>query len=142
MKKAIALSFLLLANTVLLVHVAIPHHHHHHQAAVCLSTIHCADNGETHRHTSNSCCQQHNDGSEIEECPLKEVYVRIENNKSSVDLNLENEIQYPTLFLFSVNPMDGITGLKGLPFRQNPYLIPCYIDYISQSLGLRAPPVG
>ena len=139
MKKAITLSFLLLANTVLLVHVAIPHHHHN-KAAVCILAIHGAGNKEMPKHTPDSGCQQHDNESEIEECPLKEVYVRFENNKLLVDVSLENDFQYPVL-LFSFSPMDRITDLKGLPFRQNPYLLPCYTDHISQSLGLRAPPV-
>ena len=140
MKKAIKLSFLLLANTVLLVHVAIPHHHHHNNTAVCILAIHCADNKEMPKHTHDSDCQQHDDGSEMEECPLKEVYVRLENNKLLVDISLDNNFQYPVL-LFSFNPMDRMTGLMGLTFRQNPYLLPYYTNYISQSLGLRAPPV-
>ena len=134
-----ALLFLLLANTVLLVHVSIPHHHHN-EAAVCFSTNHGADQEEMHKHAHNSGCQHHHDGSEMEECPLKEVYVRLENNKLLVDVSLENDFQYPVL-LFSFNPIDRITDLKGLPFRQNPYPLLCYTDHISQSLGLRAPPV-
>ena len=140
MKKAITLSFLLLANTVLLIHVAIPHHHHS-KVTVCFLVTPCSDSKEAHKHTHDSGCQQHNDRSKEEECPLKEVYMRLENNKSLVDISLENDAQHAVLFLFPVNPMDGITGLKGLPFRQNPYLLPCYTDHISQSLGLRAPPV-
>ena len=140
MKKAITFSFLLLANIVLLVHVSIPHHHHD-KAAVCFLATHCADSEETHKHAPDSGCQQHDDGNTIEECPLKAVYVRLENNKLLVDLSLENDFQYPVLFLLSINPIDKMVDLKGLPFRQNPYLLPCYTDHISQSLGLRAPPV-
>ena len=109
-KKAIALSFILLANAILLAHAVMPHHHH-------------------------------DDGNKIEECPLKAVYVRFDNNKSLVDLSNDNSIQYPVLFLFPVNPVVEITKLESLPFRQKPYLLSYHTGYISQSIGLRAPPV-
>jgi len=84
----------------------------------------------------------HNDdGNMIEECPLKVVYARLDNHKSLIDLCHDYDIQYPVLLVISVNPVDEITSLKGLPFRQKPYL-PFYpTGYISQSIGLRAPPV-
>ena len=140
MKRAIALSFLLLANIALLVHAVIPHHHHN-ELTVCFFATTCTDSAKAHKHTHGSDCQHHHDGSGMEECPLKKMFVRFENNKLFDDLRLDNDIQYPVLFLFPIHPIVEITGLKDLPFRQNPYLLSCYTDYIAPSLGLRAPPV-
>ena len=139
MKRTIALSFLLFANAILLVHAAIPHHHHT-VSTVCFPSSQCADNEEAHPPAADSCCH-HNNESQREECPLKEMYVRPENNNYLVDLSPGNDLQYPALFLFSTSPTVEITGLKGLPFRQKPYLQSYYTDCISQSIGLRAPPV-
>ena len=138
-KRAMTLSFLLLANIILLVHAVIPHHHH--DLVCCSPNAHCDDNDETHEHTADSGCQQHDDENKGKECPLKDVYMKPENDKSLVDLNPHNDLQYPVLLLFPVKSMVKITDLKNLPFRQKPCLLFYYTDYLSQSLGLRAPPV-
>ena len=138
MKRVIALSFLFLANVILLAHVVIPHHHHH-LSTVCFLNSHCADCKEAHKQSSDSDCH-HDDGNKREECPLQEIYVRIENNQSLVDLTPDNDLQYPALSLFSTTPIVEIIDLKSLPFRQKPYLRSYHTDYTSQSLGLRAPP--
>ena len=139
MKKAIALSFLLLAGTIILAHAVIPHHHHD-TFAVCFSTTHCTDCEEEPEHSHDSDRDRHNDGCNPEECILlKEMYVRFDNNNLFVGSSLDSDISCPVLFLLSVSPMVDITGLENLPFRQNP-LISYHTDYVTQSLGLRAPP--
>ena len=139
LKKAISLSFLLLANVITLVHVAIPHCHHSNMA-ICFTVAHCERNDVAHSHSHNAGCHRHDDGGGLEECPLKDLYVRHENITSFVDEGLDAVVQYPVLFVLAIGPVAEITDLEGLPFRQHPISLSCYTDYISCSLGLRAPP--
>ena len=139
LKKAISLFFLLLANVIILVHIAIPHIHHSN-TVVCFGVTHCEEHDEAHSHSHDTGCHTHDDGEGLEECPLKEQYVRFENITSLADYGLHN-VQYPVLFLFAINLVVEITDLEGLPFRQNPYVPLFYSEFISQSIGLRAPPV-
>jgi hypothetical protein len=141
MKKAIALSFLLFAVILVLAHSVVPHHYHHNIFAVCFQTFHCTDSEEMHERFHDY--HRHGDGcSTMEECQLlKEMYLRLDNNKIQIDLNLDNDIQNIVLLLFSVNPIAEINGLEGLPFRQKSCLLLFYTDFIAQSIGLRAPPV-
>ena len=139
MKRAIALSFFWLANIILLVHVVVPHHHHD-LSTVCFLLSHCAGNEETHKHASDSDCQQHDDENSREECPLKNVYVKLENSKFFVDLNLDKHFQYPVLVLFPVKSIVKITDSGNLPFRQKPCLLSYCTEFIARSSGWRAPP--
>jgi hypothetical protein len=56
-----------------------------------------------------------------------------------IDFNIE---LLPCLLpLLSVNITVDINELEGLPFSPKPYLLSGYSATISQSIGLRAPPV-
>lgn len=138
MKRAIALSFLVLANMAILVHVVIPHHHHNN-FVICFLTSHCTDDEEASGHPYDCNHHQHNDDGTEECLLLTEMYIKIDNNRSVVDLNFHNDFQYPVLLLL-VNPIIKITDLENLPFRQTPYLLSYYTEYIARSTGLRAPP--
>jgi hypothetical protein len=138
MKKAITLSFLLLAGTMMLIHVLILHHHHD-KSAVCLLTAHCAYSEEAHKHLHSFDCHQRNDDSNMEDCPLEDVYRRPNNHKLVVDLSINNDLKHPARL--SADLIAETTSMEGSAFRLEPYQQPCHTDYTSDSFGLRAPPV-
>ena len=122
MKKRIALSFLLFANTILLAHAVIPHHH--------LDDI-----------QSMGQCNQSSCHGNMKDCPLTTIYIKFDEDKpivQSVDFNFD--LPPYLLDLFSNVSILPIPDDIGLPFRQKPYLLSYYTDYVSQSLGRRAPP--
>ena len=139
-KKVISLSFLLFANAIILVHSVVFHHHDSQQFAVI-----CAENQkhdcnehtkqkkhcDHENHSKNSCCV-------IENCLLSNLFTKTDRFKltkpivSNFDIIINNIPVYKTV---------QITDLAGLPFRQNPFVPLFYSEFISQSIGLRAPPV-
>ena len=147
-RKAIALSFLFLANTMILVHAVIPHHHHD-GLTFMLTGVH-------QRHDCNSHNDHHNcndaqsgkncnyplcDGN-IEDCALATIYVRFGNDRPSSQLHDFDFELLPCIFILFFEDFEHpIADDVGLPFRQNPLVPSQYPEYISQSLGLRAPPV-
>ena len=139
LKKAIAISFLLFANTIWLAHAIIPHHHHNGLIFI-LTTAHqahdCNSHDDNDAHSDGNCdyplCN-----SGIENCELATIYAKFDSDKRIVSDNLD---LLPVVFaLFSNDDIPQITDDTGLPFRQKPYLI-SHTEYISQSIGLRAPP--
>ena len=135
-KKIVSLSFLLLANVVILVH-SVVFHHHDHLTPVVLCVIsqehHCDGTTEHHCHdteNTNKCCI-------IENCSLNAPFTKANSCKlikpvfNNFDFIINN---------IPANQITQIADLKGLPFRQKPYLPLFYSEFISQSMGLRAPP--
>ncbi len=146
MKQAITLSFLLLVNMIILAHVIIPHHHN--KVPVALTSLH-------HEHSGNAMYKHHHqdtvpvehDGNHhgqdvVEDYLLQHVFSRLGNNKQtcrSLDFNFD--LLYCIVSLFSEYSIPQITDNDGLPFREKPYLLSFHTEYISVSLGLRAPPI-
>ena len=139
-RKAIALSFLFLANAILLVHAVVAHHHD--GIPVALVAI-CHDHDCTSQHPDDADPLECNDPychGNIKDCSLSLLYANFEYDKKafqSQDFNIE--LLFCILTLFTDNNAPLINDI-GLPFRQNPYLQSYNTEYISQSLGLRAPP--
>jgi hypothetical protein len=108
-------------------HVVIPHYYDH--------TVALHENDKT---------DEHDDAAS---CLLTQVYVKLNKDEQlfkSVDYNFNfhfNQLLPRLLFLFSVDPITEITDTGNFPFRQKPYILTFQIEYISHSLGLRAPPV-
>jgi hypothetical protein len=146
-KKAVSFSFLLLASMILLAHSLIPHHHHN-QIPVALNIAnheHGSDATHDHHHHDDAAPAEHNDNSHghevIEDCLLEKAFVRIGSDRQAFQtLDFNFDLLPCLLPLFSGYSISQITD-NGLPFRQKPYLQSFHTDYISQSLGLRAPPV-
>jgi hypothetical protein len=138
MKKAISLSFLLLAGVVMLAHVIVLHHHHD-ESAVCFLTAHCLDGEEAYKHSHDFGRCQCNNCSTIEECKL-DIYIRPVKHKLMTGLNLNTYIQHPAEFLFLNNLTAEIAGLDVLLFRLELRPSSCHTNCISDSSGLRAPP--
>ncbi|MDR0541014.1 MAG: hypothetical protein LBH19_02250 [Dysgonamonadaceae bacterium] len=135
MKKAIFLSFLLLADIALLAHAVIPHHHHHWEpAAMC-----------TDRHEHQDAAHRDGDTKEnnrFEDCLVSHIYAKVDNNKQTFR-SFEVQLQ-PVVCLLFLCPDCAITqiiALAGLPFRLKPYIPFLPAEFIVRSIGLRAPPV-
>jgi len=147
-KKVIVLSFLFLAKTIMLAHAIIPHHHH--QGLIYTTIIaHHEDecNSQNNRHQcddtpSAGSCYYPFCNSEFENCELATIYVKFcKCRQSFLSHNCDFDLFSFVLFLFPADTAPPVTDDVGLPFRQNPYIPSFSTEYISQSLGLRAPPV-
>ena len=149
MKKAITLSFLLLANIIILVHTFVPHHRHNQisftldasSGKLCDDATYeycCDDDIMITQQEGNS----HHHHHTLKECVLESAttFTRINDNKRTFQLFNFNLLS--VLFsLPSEHSLFRITDNVGAPFRQKPYLQFYYIEYLSLSLGLRAPPI-
>ena len=127
-KKVISLSFLLLANVVMLAHSVIFHHHDNP-----MSVVLCAEDHEHHcpdTETPSKCCTFQN-------CLLGAPYTKADDFKP-IKQGFDN-FEF-IVIISSSNRITPITDLTGLPFRQKPYLPLFYSEFVSQSMGLRAPP--
>ena len=142
LKRAVSLTFILLANMVLLVHVIIPCQHDHDTIiCACLLSDLDMDSEKAHEQPLDSESHQHGDGCPMEECSV-DLYFRHKKVKSAIDFSLNRDVQFIVSFLFSICPVVEITDLEGSALRQKPYLLTCHTVYITRSLGLRAPPVS
>ena len=157
-KKAIAFSFLLLANAVILAHAIVCHHHYEGMLIVCAHHEQgCNHHEQGCNHHEQGCnhheqgCNHHDDTrpfgqchdpfchGDFEGCSLTMIVIKLVEDKQLPQLP---DFCSPTcdFTLFSGCSIPPITDDTGLPFRQKPYLLSFHIEYISQSLGLRAPP--
>ena len=143
MKKTIALLFLLLANLFLLAHNIAPHHHHGEMVT-------CFD---THRNDLNEACNhehhdiqtqqhEHEENSSSDKCcNIDNSYFPTEN-KINISCEIHTKCDCVQAFIltsYTLNMQDFIDDTI-IHFRQNPYVPIFHSDFISQSLGLRAPP--
>jgi len=159
-KKTISLSFLLFANISILVHIVLFHHHDSQlSAAICAENIehrcaanNCPDNDKASNCPDNKSATNCPDTDNANDCP--------DNKRAHKCCTIENcilkdfitkadgfKLSKPFFdkidFIVNINPACHtlqITDLTGLPFRQKPDLPFFYDEFISQSLGLRAPP--
>lgn len=151
LKQIISISFLLLANIILLAHAVVPHHHHNGVVVAIFDVRgterndhHHHDHGD-HQHAQESKQathqHQHNGNNFSELCALNDVYTR--SDKVSKILNQNHCCYGPLLFVVLPANIDnfGLPDLVGLPFRQKPYINSNYLSFLTGSTGLRAPPV-
>ncbi|MDR1739921.1 MAG: hypothetical protein LBR45_04115 [Bacteroidales bacterium] len=137
-KKVIALSILILANIVMLAKPVVCYYQHTNQtpAAECAAK------------QKNDCCKHNKqDNSPDKNTPQKDF-----GTHKCVLKNLflqENSNKIPKLVANDFNTITGnipdcqtalTTDLTGLSFRQKPYIPIFYADFVSHSIGLRAPP--
>ena len=130
-KKATALSFLLVAGIFILAHGAIPHHHHD---GIPVAAAH-------HEHDGNAPDHQKTDN--LHEFLLStKANTRLGNDKQSFESHDSDFDQIPlpcflTLFFgYSISTKDNV----GLPFAHPPYIQFRHTAFIARSTGLRAPP--
>jgi len=145
LKKTLVLTFLILANTIMLVHAAIPHHyhrgipylsnsaHHHHE-----TNTHPLDQHNGAQSTSSNSLMPFHEES-TDNCAIATVYLRSENEKQ-VCKPMDSDLNSSSSFLILSSTLK-IAKYAFLPFRQKPYIHSNHIIFITQSSGLRAPPV-
>ena len=141
-KKTVALSFLFLANAILLAHIAIPHHHHEGEESICLFDTHCQDSKEAHKHEQHGTHEREGNPSDRKCCIIDNAYTLANNNVKTtchIHKNCNCGQTLYTLISNSLNTQDFV-NYKVIHFRQKPYVPLFYIEFISQSNGLRAPP--
>jgi len=146
MKKAIGFLFLLLANLALLAHTVIPHHHPdaHHISICSLLAADDAHNSHCSHHDING--QEHGANGLGDGCLLNGLYIRVTSGHNSTPSDEDQASNdhtvtgYPFIY-FVVNPATVLRDDGGRPFRHRPFLLSSYPQYVTCSVGLRAPPV-
>jgi hypothetical protein len=124
MKRIVALVFLLIPSIVILAHAIVPHYDD--------NILLVQESGKSGEHDAQ------------ESCLLSQVYVKINKEEQLfrfVDFSLFSCLFSCLLSLFAVNSLAKIADLEGLPSGQEPYCLFYCLEFISHSLGLRAPPV-
>jgi hypothetical protein len=89
----------------------------------------------------NDKTDEHDDAAS---CLLTQVYVKINKDEQlfkSDDFDFIFKLLPCLSFLSSVAPIAETADTGIFSFRQKPYILFYQIEYISHSLGLRAPPV-
>ena len=132
-KKVISLSFLLLANIAILAHNVVCHHHNGQQSAISCTenqTHHCDENAEYNcpcTDDTHKCCV-------IENCLLSNSITK------AGDFKLTKTVGNSFYIVANNTSACQTLQVTDLLFRQKPYLSTFHSTFLSQSLGLRAPP--
>ena len=130
MKRFLSLFFDLLATIIILAHAFIPHHHH--QDSIHFVTTH-------HEHDNSIPDGQHNNVHEYWLLTITKARIGGDKHSNqSIDFNYSIDLSPYIIALFSdiTKPLISDDGL----LIDRSYLRSCHIEFISQSLGLRAPP--
>ena len=136
LKRAISFSFLLLANILVLAHVFISHHHHHDEIEACV-VPHCEDAHHCHEHQQH----EHENNHFPDKCCI-DIYPPANNNIKHTCRSHKNCDCGQVFFALIATPLytHDFVDDTIIHFRQNPFVPLFYSEFISQSLGLRAPP--
>jgi len=134
-KKAVSFTILWLANILLLAHIALPHHHHG-EAETCFFNSCCQDSEKEHHH------EQDGIPSAEKCCAIDSVYFSTNNDTKIACCDHENCGCGQWLYAVIPTVLNncGFVENTAVHFRQNPYVLGFYTDFVTQSLGLRAPP--
>jgi hypothetical protein len=142
-KRVISLSAHLFVSMVLLAHLFVCHHHDHDHDNQTLVAA-CATNQE---HDCNHDTEQHKDCPDandvhkccvVDNCILNDLFAP--TNIVKLPKKFFNSFDFFTSNI-SDNQTIQVADLSGLPFRQKPFIPLFYTEFISQSIGLRAPPI-
>jgi hypothetical protein len=141
-KRISALFIILLVNIILFAHAVIPHYHH--KSDVCIVSFHSQTNSEADKHRTTDHKHEHNSESNTEYCASKQVFV-IPDNQAKQEYNC---LDFPDNWIydnqFLANPSyQKLIGFfpASLHSSQAPLLLYSYCHYLSNGLGLRAPPI-
>lgn len=133
-KKRIALSFLLLANIILLAHAVVSHHHH--DGRLCLESSHCQEcNAPDHQ-------SEHEHNGAI--CHLLQEMVPARDHLSKASLDYPSNLgDHSGTFLLAIAPdfLRLYEPIGGQLFNASttPYLF-SFSSFAPACFGLRAPP--
>ena len=134
-KKAVNIAALLFANIILLANTVVPHHHHEN-AVVCFF-LHCRDSKEAHHHEHHNFPEHDHDGNPFfDKCIVDDNYVPADNNKKFVDCLPAVKCDYEQAIAYCC-----FVSAIAANFQQKPYLPQLYSEFITLSIGLRAPPI-
>ena len=141
-RKRTAIFFILLANIVLLVHAVVPHHHH--KSLVCVESNHCQSDNSAHNHTSAAHDHEHDGSAGTENCVLKQaVLIPVNSLKQEFKCLGCDDNHSPFVHLQAIlfgNEFNSFVP-KIISYAQIPLLTSTHSNFVSSSLGLRAPPV-
>lgn len=134
MKRAVTIPLLLLANIFILAHAVVPHHHHDRTTVV----VHLFEHdGDEHRSCGENLPAGHDDGRE--ECFLYKAYASKEIKRGHGELCL---CCHPVEIVLPAGCSLPEIQASGLPaLRPEPPVLTYHYQYLTRSLGLRAPPV-
>ena len=139
--KLISISFVVIANILLLANLVIPHHHH--ESEVCVVVSHCESDNEKHDDSSSSHKHDHDSNSKTDHCALNQVYIvatdNVRQDYSHVIISISNYDLPDFLALFLLN--EGQASKREITSRLDYYPIYSYYNFVSTSIGLRAPPI-
>ena len=141
-KKRTAIFFILLANIILLAHAVIPHHYHQEQ--VCIVNEHCQNDSIAHNHNTSGHNHQHDGDNNSESCALKQAVgipansVRQEFKWRGCDDNHLEFVHFQAV-LFSSEFTSFVPQI--IQNAQIPLILSSHFNFVSTSLGLRAPPI-
>lgn len=141
MKRAVSISFILLASIMILAHAVVPHHHHNKVFAAIVNVLDDEScNLFSHSHNPDT----HHHDTDSEDCAINESVVgaaaRLQKDNSLDYRAISFEFQ-PDLFAVEIAEIyvaDPIVKL--LPDSRKPYIARAGLDYYARALGLRAPP--
>jgi len=139
-KRVISLSILLLANVIMLAQPVVRYiQNYNNQAPV----VACSTNQKRNcsKHTEQQSCSNtthEKKGCDTEKCLLRNLFSQENSIKLPKPIFNDFDFTISDILACRITP---ITDLTGLPFRQKPYIPLFYADFVSQSIGLRAPPV-
>ena len=141
-KRFSALFIILFANIILFAHAVTPHHHH--KSNICIVSFHGQTNSEAHKHSTTDHKHKHESERNTEYCASKQVFVVPDNQAKQEYKYLDfpdDLVCYHQLF---TNPTDQEL-ISFFPTHlyctQPPLLFYSYCNYLSNGLGLRAPPI-
>jgi hypothetical protein len=132
--KRISITFIFIANLLLLAYSVIPHHHHHGMPHFVMSEMHQHDDEEdcSHNREERQTC--------LFEQNIDAVYEQSEQNCQ----NASCVLHHPEMFLFeavfSIFSYNFSLIRETVTLLEPPFLISYYCEYRSSGQGLRAPP--
>ena len=142
-RRALAISFLFLANIVLLAVAAVPHHHHGDM--ICFTASHCCGHNHdadcSHHEQQPSHTHEHHGDAGC--CNVEEwLLPNIEPSDKLSHLCFCTTCDSGHDLFVSIIPklLKLPPQMENLPFRQAPFEEKYISVYVSQTLGLRAPP--
>jgi hypothetical protein len=140
-RKITAMFFILLANIVLLVHAVVPHHHH--KSLVCIEGNTCQSDNCTHDHCTST--HEHDGSAGTENCELRQVLaipgssVKQEIKCLGCDNNHSTFVHFQAVLI--KNEFNSFVP-EIIIIAQIALKISPHSNFVSASLGLRAPPVA
>lgn len=139
-KRVTAISFILIANIIMLAHIMLPHHQHNGE--IFLIHSHHESCRETHEHDHGT--PDNDDGHDIQCCGLAHDFIIPSKQINQESKLFDNNFNKHGSDLFKANFGNRISiGLIQFNFFGNPPPLITSTDslFLNRVFGLRAPPV-